>query len=119
LASEASEERDEMERGKLLLEFLIDTNAIGFTQDLKTGPWMVGYYQNNAALRLSLLTEHKEAQKLLRLTTNDAQLLKDRVLEQHSNWRPMQAWKHALEGYDLVFRTLKQRIAETRSQHLF
>lgn len=59
----------EIDHGVDFLGILIDTNMIGFHQDVRTADWSAGYYINNAALRLFALTRMQGTQIYLRAET--------------------------------------------------
>ena len=107
-------ERDpnvEIEHGRILLGTLIETNAIGFPQDVAAAQWTAGYYVNNAALRLSALVSMPSADNVV--TGDTSQWLEHNLspfdvdmmnlVEQDLKVQ----WEKALKGFDLVFGDLK------------
>jgi hypothetical protein len=98
-----------------LLGILIDTNAIGFPQDVATAQWTAGYYVNNAMLRLYALGQYNLTKRIL----------SDKTLEEIGFFRPdvMMSfnfgaihldfiWVSLLKEFDAVFRDLKSEAAK-------
>jgi len=63
---------DEMAHAVKLLGILIESNAIGFPQDVATAHWSAGYYVQNALFRLHALTEFGVTSRVLSDETIDS-----------------------------------------------
>src|SRR5262249_27226273 len=96
-----------------LLKILIETNSIGFPQDLGTQQWMGGYYNNNAVFRLHALVEDKMAWDLLEPVASEAD--KTAFRKFHPNQQAhfaeigaLEMWEEAFKGLALGLDLLKK-----------
>ena len=104
--------KDERDHGIEFLSTLIETNAIGFSQDANNSQWTAGYYINSATMRLHAITKVRDARYFVSpetevwLDKNAHPGLADLSDLLYDNLRP--DWERALEGYDKVFRDMNQ-----------
>ncbi|MGY3485422.1 hypothetical protein ACVW1C_003305 [Bradyrhizobium sp. USDA 4011] len=97
-----------------ILYILLETNAVGFTQDKGTRQWMAGYYNNNAILRLSDLYSDPASLAVIK------DMMSENVNETAVGWyrperqsefsalSPAKQWELAFEAFEMTFRFLKQ-----------
>ena len=101
------EPEDEMDHGIKFLSTLIETNAIGFSQDASNSQWTAGYYINSAMMRLHEITKVRGARYFVSpeteawLEKNTHPGLADLSDLLYDNLGP--DWELALQGYDKVF----------------
>jgi hypothetical protein len=97
--------REEVLHADALLGILIETNAVGFPQDVATAQWTAGYYVNNAALRLFSISQNRFMREYL----SEETLLSIGGLSQ-DRWTMINLvglelaplWEEAFQGFDMV-----------------
>jgi hypothetical protein len=100
------------ESGQLIIKIILETNTVGFSQDIATQQWMAGFYNNNAILRLFSIFENAESIALLESTRKvDVALeaMKYHPSEQRriAALSPKDQYAFALEGLKLVLALVK------------
>ncbi|MEY9470861.1 hypothetical protein ABH992_003260 [Bradyrhizobium yuanmingense] len=97
-----------------ILSILLETNAVGFTQDKLTLQWMAGYYNNNAILRLSDMYSDPGAlaviKEVMPVNVHETVLgwYRPERQSEFSVLTPTKQWELAFDAFEMTFKLLKR-----------
>ncbi|BCA55648.1 hypothetical protein W02_27880 [Nitrospira sp. KM1] len=107
LAGTARDWQENASHSKKFLYMVVKDNAIGSSQERETGFWTVGYYLNNACLRLDMAYRMLDYSPPLR--TSIADFLKLHTAATESPADPREPWELAHRAaYDLLNETRRR-----------